>query len=298
MRVVVVGAGAVGGVIGGRLARAGFDVVLVARGAHLQAMREHGLRVEGPDETFVVRPPVAAEHEWRDGDIALVATKTQDVAAAITGIGDVPIVCATNGIAAERIVGSRAIGACVFLPATHLEPGVVQAWSAPLVGAVDVGEPMHELAAALRAAGFASEVRADIMKWKRGKLLSNLGNAIEALCGPSARRGALDDQARAEGIACYRAAGRDWPSEAEEQARRAGIGSRPIGTAKRGGGSTWQSLVRGKPLEVDYLNGEIVRLGAQFGVPTPINAALLQLANAATRPGEMTEAELAARIGV
>ena len=298
MRLVVVGAGAVGGVIGGRLARAGYDVVLIARGAHLEAMRARGLRVEGPDETFVVTPPVAATHEWKSGDVALVATKTQDVATAIAQIPEVPIVCATNGIAAERIVGPRAIGACVYLPATHLEPGVVQAWSAPLVGAVDVGEPMHELAAALRAAGFASEVRADIMRWKRGKLLSNLGNAIEALCGPSARRGALDHKARDEGTACYRAAGLDWPGEAEEQARRAGIGSRPIAGKTRGGGSTWQSLVRGKPLEVDYLNGEIVRLGAQFGVPTPINAGLLELANAATRPGEMTEAELAARLGV
>ena len=296
MRVVVVGAGAVGGVIGGRLARAGRDVVLIARGAHLQAMRERGLRVEGPDETFVVTPPVASEHDWRGGDVALLATKTQDVAAAIENIGDVPIVCATNGIAAERIVGARAVGACVYLPATHLQPGVVQAWSAPLVGAVDVGEPMHELAAALRAAGFASEVRADIMRWKRGKLLSNLGNAIEALCGPSARRGALDYRARDEAIACYRAAGLDWPSEAEEQARRAGIASRPIAGGTRGGGSTWQSLVRGKPLEVDYLNGEIVRMGARLGVPTPINAALLALANAATRPGEMTEAELTALV--
>jgi 2-dehydropantoate 2-reductase len=297
MRIVVVGAGAIGGVIGGRLARAGADVVLVARGAHLEAIRERGLRVEGPDETFVVHPPTVAD--WRTDSIAVLATKTQDAERALEGVPrELPVACATNGVEAERIaarLGHPVIGMCVYLPATHLAPGVVQAWSAPLVGVLDLGDN-EELATALRLAGFASEVKADIMRWKRGKLLSNLGNAIEALCGPAAKRGELDRRARAEGIACYQSAGLTWPTPEEEAARRAGIVSRPIAGATRGGGSTWQSLVRGKRLECDYLNGEIVRLGAAHGVATPINAALLRLANEATAAGAMSIEELTARV--
>jgi 2-dehydropantoate 2-reductase len=59
----------------------------------------------------------------------------------------------------------------------------------------------------------------------------------------------------------------------------------PVGGEVRGGGSTWQSLVRGRPLEVDWLNGEIVLLGAEHGVPTPVNAALRRAANAAAASG-------------
>jgi 2-dehydropantoate 2-reductase len=61
--------------------------------------------------------------------------------------------------------------------------------------------------------------------------------------------------------------------------------AQPVGGETRGGGSTWQSLVRGRPLEVDWLNGEIVLLGAEHGVPTPANAALRRAANAAAARG-------------
>lgn len=293
MRLVIIGAGAVGGVVAGYLARAGRSIVVVARGAHGAAIRDRGLTVESPAETFVVRPPVVELErvEWRADDVALVCVKTHDVAAVVRELPHVPIVCVTNGLEAERIAlrhTHEVYGACVYLPGTHLEPGVVQAWATPVPGMIDLGRYPHgtgqagPIAEALVAAGFKSSVRADVMRDKRGKLLSNLANAIEALCGRAARQSPVAERARAEGIAVFAAAGLAY---ADDIAERAGLVAQPIRGVARAGGSTWQSLSRGRPLETDYLNGEIVLLGRLHGVPTPVNAKLQRLAAEASRDG-------------
>jgi 2-dehydropantoate 2-reductase len=292
MRFVVVGAGAIGGSVGALLARAGFDVVLVARGPHGDAIREHGLRLETPDEALVVHAPVTLDPVWRDDDVCLLAVKTQDAELAIRNIPpQVPIVCLTNGIAAERIAARRAqrvYGAYLFVPASHLTPGVVQLWGAPVPGVIDVGaypegrgELSSTISTAVRSAGFVSEVRADIMRYKRGKLLLNVGNVVEALCGPFDDELEIEMIARAEGIACFEAAGLAYTIDETPS-----VSLREIAGATRPGCSTWQSLARGKGLEVDYLNGEIVALGRAHGVPTPANAVLQRLAAEAVERGD------------
>jgi 2-dehydropantoate 2-reductase len=143
------------------------------------------------------------------------------------------------------------------------------------------------LADAFRAATFHAEARPDIMRWKYTKLLMNLGNAVEALCGPSARVGELAGRARREGIAALDAAGIDYVSD-EDFATRRGDLIRPqsIGGGPRPGGSSWQSLERGTGrIEADYLNGEISLLGRLHGVATPVNDLLRRAANEAARSG-------------
>lgn len=317
MRLVVHGAGGVGGVIGARLFQHGHDVVLVARGEHGAAIQRDGLRVESPDGAVVVPVPCAldgADVDWRDGDVVLLAVQSQHTAAALASIPvDVPVVCVQNGVENERVAlrsFSRVYGVCVMLPATRLVPGVVQASSAPVTGILDVGrypsgvdEVAASVAAAFAASTFESEARPDIMRWKYSKLLMNLGNAVEAVCGPEARRGRLPGLARAEGEACLRAAGIDFVSEAEDEARRGGlVRLRPIDGARRQGGSTWQALTRSGSVETDYLNGEIVLLGRLHGVPTPVNEALQRevrrLAEAGAPPGALAEDEVLSRAGV
>ncbi|HET9620045.1 MAG TPA: 2-dehydropantoate 2-reductase N-terminal domain-containing protein [Kofleriaceae bacterium] len=317
MRLVVIGIGAIGGVIGGFVARAGGDVVLVARGAQLAAIRAGGLRVDTPGGSFSVAPPVVAtpaEVDWRPGDLAVIAVKTQDLAPILIELAavapGVPVACMTNGLEAERLavrwVGEVVAG-CVMLPGTYLEPGVVQAWAAPGPGAIDLGaypdgggRLAAELAHALGAAGFDCQVRADIQRWKRGKLLSNLGNGAEALCGRGARQTSLVERARREAIACFEAAGLSFVPADEYAARNTATAAQPIGDARRAGGSTWQSLARGGSLETDYLNGEVVLLGRLHGVATPVNAMLQRVASDATRrgerPGARTIAELEALV--
>ena len=299
-RFVIIGAGAVGGVIGGFLAKVGHDVLLVARGAHLAALQAHGLRVETPTETFTLPIPATARVTWQPGDVALVATKTQDVTAALRDQAlppEVPVVCMTNGLEAERIAlrfAEQVYAGCVILPGVHMQPGVVQVWAAPTPGLLDLGRypetTEHDataqmISAALVAAGFGSRALQDPLRWKRRKLLLNLANGAEALVGEAARSSVIVELAKAEALACFAALGLACASEEEDAARRKAITFAPIGGQRaRDGGSTYQSLARGSAtLETDYLNGEIVLLGRQGGVPTPVNTRLQQIAAAAAR---------------
>jgi 2-dehydropantoate 2-reductase len=157
----------------------------------------------------------------------------------------------------------------------------------------------EEVAAAFRGSTFHADVRPDIMRWKYRKLLLNLGNAVEALCGSAGRGSGLVEQARREGVECLNAAGIEFASDEEEPARRERqLGLQPIDGQKRPGGSSWQSLERGtRSIEADYLNGEIVLLGRTYGVSTPVNELLQRLATQAARegkpPGSLSTAAIA-----
>jgi 2-dehydropantoate 2-reductase len=295
MRYVIFGAGAIGGTIGGRLAEHGHDVVLVARGAHLDALRSDGLLLRTPGGPVQVDVPATDDVGTlglRAEDVVVVCTKSQDSVAALDAIAaaapDVSVVCAQNGVENERVAlrrFPRVHGMAVMLPAAHLEPGVVDAHGAPASGILDVGryptgvdEVDEALAAALASSGFISSADPDVMARKYGKLLLNLANVLEAACGMrDGAVGELYQRARAEALACYAAAGIDAPTD-DDAERRKGMRMAPIDGVRRDGGSTWQSLARSAPsIETDHLNGEIVLLGRLHGVPTPVNEALQRL---------------------
>ncbi|OZM79559.1 ketopantoate reductase family protein [Pseudonocardia sp. MH-G8] len=321
MRYVVIGAGAIGGTIGARLAEAGRDVVLVARGAHLDALRESGLTLDEPGRSRTLRLPAAGgvdEIGWQDGDVALLCTKTQDTVVLLDALRAVapavPVVCAQNGVANERFAADRFASVqamCVVLPAEHLTPGRVVAYSTPVPGILDIGrcpegvDAVTEVVAAdLTAAGFSARTDPAIMRAKYRKLLLNLGNAAEAACGPDdPDLRELADLARAEGERCLAAAGIDVQSREEERTRRGGfITEEPVDGAARQGGSTWQSLRRGAgSVEAEYLNGEIVALGRAHEVPTPVNALLLdtvaEMAASTEAPGSRKAQGLLATVG-
>jgi 2-dehydropantoate 2-reductase len=322
MRFIVYGAGAIGGVVGARLFRAGIPVVLIARGAHLAAIRRNGLLLRTPEGAESFGVPAAAdpsEIAFRGGDVVLLATKTQDAAAALDALRaaagpGVPVVCLQNGLESARLAlrrFERVLGSLLVLPTSHLEPGVVMAHSSPVPGIVDVGrfpegsdDLAERVAGALRGAGFASEVRAEIQPWQWAKLLTNLLNALHAACGPDADLGELPAALRAEGEACLRAAGIPFVDTAAFGARARGVVRlAPIEGQPRGGGSSWQSLARGTgSIEADFLNGEIALLGRQHGVATPLNAALQSLAARLARerqaPASLAPAELRGALGL
>jgi len=175
----------------------------------------------------------------------------------------------------------------VLCPASHLRPGVIVAHSAPVTGLFDLGrypsgvdDVAEAIAEALQASTFESLPRPDIMRWKYRKLIMNLTNAIEALSGPEGRESALAREARREGEAVLQAAGVAVASVEEDRARRADLlAYRPTPSGTRGGGSSWQSLERGTgSIEAEFLNGEIVLLGALHGLDTPVNRRLVVLA--------------------
>jgi 2-dehydropantoate 2-reductase len=317
-RYVVLGAGAVGGVVGGFMARAGHEVVLIARGAHLDALRRDGLTLQWPegDVTLPIETVGAPDElTWRDDDVVLLATKSQHTDAALDDLAaaappDVPVLCLQNGVENERRALRRFAhvhGVCVMLPAAHLEPGLVEAYSAPNIGILDLGrypsgidDVDREVAAAWSASNFSSEPVADIMAWKHAKLLMNLANVVEAACGPGPSR--VAELAHDEAMMVLRVAGIPFATAEQDAARRGDlIRLRPIDGRRRGGGSTWQSLARGVgSVETDDLNGQIVLLGRLHDAPTPVNEMLQRLgaemARDRTPPGSFTDDELLQRL--
>lgn len=326
MRFVVFGAGAIGGAVGGRLFQQGLDVTLVARGEHGRALRS-GLVLEDPKET--VRLPIRAGEDvadlsWAgdaDGDVVvLLAVKGQHTDHALAQLmaasapPTTPVVCMQNGVENERRAlrhFPRTFGMCVMCPASQLHPGVVQVHSAPVSGLLDLGcfpqgvdAQAQAIADAIDATTFESVARPDIMRWKYRKLLMNLPNAVEALCGPGARFSPLAKEVQREGKEVLAAAGIEAVSSEEDRERRGDhLQMAATASGEWQGGSSWQSLARGAgSIEAEYLNGEIALLGGLHGVPTPVNELLQRLALRAASegkpPGSMRLAELSDMAGV
>jgi 2-dehydropantoate 2-reductase len=317
-RYVVYGAGGIGASLGAQLHAAGREVLLIARGAHGATIAEQGLEYVTPKGRTRLALPVVAEPgavRFGSGDVVVLAMKTQDSLAAIEALAatadpEIPILCAQNGVENERLALRRfrsVIGLAVWIPASFIDPGVVLNYAphAPIeLGGIPSGVDARVQAVAgdLCAAGFAAEAREDVLAWKYAKLLTNAVSTLDAVCGG---RADLDDvvaRIKAEGMACYRAAGIGVVAPAEYEARVAfaiaAMGE--IDGAPRAGGSGVQSLARGRgSIETDYINGEIVLLGRQVGVATPANAAVQRIARALAhrrRPGPLSPQTLRAEI--
>ena len=232
MRFVIFGAGAIGGVVGAKLHQAGFDVALIARGAHYRAIRDHGLTLEQPHATAAhLQIPVAdapGAREWSGEEIVMLATKGQDTMGALADLKaaapmSTPVVCLQNGVDNERTalrLFANVYGAVVMSPTAHLEPGIVQAYGTRGTGVIDIGrypnglDPLcEEIANALGASDFSSMARPDIMRFKHAKLLGNLANAVDAICEPGPPAGEVVELAREEGEAALTAAGIEFVAE-------------------------------------------------------------------------------------
>jgi 2-dehydropantoate 2-reductase len=282
-----------------------------------------------PAGEWLTKPPVVTsvtDLQWQDGDVALLAVKSvallavksQDTDGVLTELAavapaDTPIVCLQNGVANEPAALRRfanVYAVPVLCPCGHLEPGVVEAYGLRTVGIVDVGRypsgsdrVAGEISAAFRLAGYESVVRDDVQRWKWAKLITNLANAVEAVCGlgPDARP--VLKAVRLEGQACLDAAGIDAASREEDQERRGDLLELgDIGDSPRLGGSTWQSLARSaSAVETDYLTGEVILLGRLHGVPTPVNETLQRLVRQMLRdhvpPASMPVEQVLAELG-
>lgn len=320
MRFVVFGAGAVGGVVGALLHRAGQEVVLIARGEHLAAIQRDGLRLISPTDASVEQVRAVGspdEVDWRPDDVVLLAVKSDATVPAVTALAaaappSISLVCLQNGVANEPTAlrwFEHVYGVVVMAPTSHLEPGVVEANCSPTPAMLDIGRfpggtdaTAQTVASAFTAAGMPSYAFPDIMAWKYRKLLMNLGNAVQAVCSLGDGFDVLRDLIRREGEAALAAAGIKPVSEAEEAERRGDILQiEEIPGRSRGGGSSWQSLERRTGvIETDYLNGEIVWLGRQYGVATPANELIRReanrLAGERSRPGVVDPLSLLATL--
>lgn len=311
-RYIVVGAGAIGATVAAELHRSGTDVLLIARGEQLAALRRDGLRYVRPDGVHTLDLPVAGgpdEVALRADDVLVVATKSQDTEEVLRRwawlpVGDgagvaadeLPVVLLQNGLANERAALRRfatVVGAMVWLPAGHLAPGEVVARSGRTVGALWLGRyprgshpVVPAVAADLRAAGFAVQEVTDVVRWKAAKLLNNLRNAADALYRRSSLRDLAVGALRAEGRAVLAAAGTGVADpRAEGTVDVSGVSAGDVPGYPVGGGSTWQSLARGGEPETDFLNGEITLLARLAGADAPLNLAMQRRVRRAVREG-------------
>jgi 2-dehydropantoate 2-reductase len=319
MRVVIYGAGAVGSVLGGRLRQGGADVVLVARPAHVAAICERGLTLrtaKGSESVAIDAVTSVDQLTPSSGDVVVITAKTQDTSqihnTLLAWNPDVAVVCGTNGVEHERRalrLFRRVYGMVVQMPAQFERPGEVTALCAPTNAVLDVGcypsgvdDVATELAAMINGSPhLSSEIDADVMIKKYGKLLVNLGNPADAVCGPTGRRARVVTAAIDEGQRVYDRAGIRWKQSPErETAYKARMATLQFDLPEGDtflGGSTWQSLMKGATtLETDYFNGEIILLGRLHGVPTPTNEFLqrymIMMLGEHRQPGEVTADEL------
>ncbi|GAB2461473.1 2-dehydropantoate 2-reductase [Conyzicola lurida] len=306
MRIAVIGAGAVGGAMAALLHRGGHEIEVTARGAHLDAIRESGIRLGGAWGSHVA-PVAAGEVLTVAPELVIVTTKAQDAAAAITAnlsvIGEAPILVVQNGldgIAIARLAAplSPVVGGLAMFAASFLSPGEVTITTAnPTFLGGDDAAVVKAVAKVLGAVMPVTRVD-DFAGAQWTKLVVNQINALPAVTGLSvqdtiAHRGlrrVLTTSMR-ESVDVANALGVRFASLGGLGRARLGLFSAlPIGAAealprlmrRRMGttpnpGSTLQSLRRGQPTEVDYLNGAVVAAGLRAGVPTPVNALIVRL---------------------
>lgn len=291
MRIAILGAGGVGGYFGAVLARSGNDVTLLARGAHLAAIRERGLAIRGERESFTL-PLLATDDPaaLAGAELVLVAVKSYslgEVAPIARTLADdgamiVPLlngVEAADSLAAMGVPRSQILGGLTMVSAAKREPGVIDVagWQSHIT----IGEFDGSLSPRAQRAGLALEgagidvtvsEHIDVALWRKFNMLC----AMAAACGmarsdvhgirdvPLGHR--LIERAVSEIAAVGRALGVAIPAEQEVETMRR-IDSLP-GTMKP---SFLLDLERGGPTELDVLSGAVARMGAATGVPTPIH---------------------------
>ena len=321
MRVIIYGAGGIGGVVGGHLVRAGHDVVLIGRRGHVQAINEHGLRLVTPLDTHILRLSAVTSPDqinFGPDDVVFICMKGQDTEEALRTLkkvaSDVPIFCLQNGVRNEETTARyfpRVYGAMVRIGAVYLTDGEVTAYRDPpgwlVIGCYPRGmdELAQGVAAKLRTAGFMVMVTPDVMPYKWGKLMDNLGNAVGAIT--DARGGntaAITHAAQQELQDLLTQAGIHWVP-AEEVARQLPEITMPLrGSLDREAkSSTWQSLARRTgTIETEFLNGEVVRLAKKLGRQTPVNEKLwnicLEMSANRDLPGKYTPSQLRQLLGL
>jgi 2-dehydropantoate 2-reductase len=296
LKVAVMGAGAVGCYFGGMLARAGHDVVLIARPQHVEAVARAGLRME--TKSFDERVPVAASVDAaavRDADLVLFAVKSTDTEAAGAQLAphlsaDALVLCLQNGVDnADRlrtVLPPGQVAAAVVYVATEMAgPGHVKHHGrGELV--IEPARGSQEAAQALVAAGVPTEVSTNVRGALWGKLIINCAyNAISAIAqrpyGENVKSPGIWDVMHDvvdECLAIAKAEGVVVPGEMHAVVHQL------VQTMPTQMSSTAQDLARGKPSEIDYLNGFIVRRGEALGIPTPCNNVLWALVKLLERP--------------
>jgi 2-dehydropantoate 2-reductase len=293
MRIAVCGAGGVGGYFGGRLAQAGADVHLIARGSHLEALRTHGLRVHSVKGDFAVRIPATDDPaDIGPCDYVLFCVKAFDTESAAARLGPLlgdatAVVSLQNGVDNEeklaRSVGQdHVMGGAAFIFSGIAEPGVIVHTGGPTsitFGELDgqVTERAQRLLACCQQAGFAAELSESIrtVLWAKLAFICAQAGMTAAVRLPIgeirtvAAAWTAFQRLVAEVAAVAEADGTPVPLAAQERALTMAQSVEPGSFS-----SLHDDLVAGRGMELDALHGFVVRRAADHGVPVPMSEAI------------------------
>ncbi len=296
MKIAVMGAGALGCYFGGRLAAAGGDVSFIARGAHLEALQRDGLRVESPLGDFHLPDVRASDDPGAFGpvDLVLFLVKLYDTEAAAQAMmpmlgPETSVFSFQNGVNSSQRIGAiagpeRVVNGIALIPADVRSPGVIS-HNGPFARLVFGEKDGHEsprckaFESALHEAGVDAAIVDDIQVkiWEKFIMLSALsamtaltrlpiGKILEDAACAQLFRAAIDETSAVGRVICP-----DLTADASARALEFANRLPPGGRA-----SMLDDLERGKRLELDDLSGEVVRLGAAHGVPTPTHKFVAQ----------------------
>jgi 2-dehydropantoate 2-reductase len=327
-KIAVIGAGAIGSILAAVWTRAGEDVTLVVRPERVEALRASGLRASGMAGDFHVMPKVEAEIP-PGTEFVIFTMKTQDLAGALkerkSSLGNAVVVTTQNGVRAREIVlaelGAEPITATLLLNASSLEPGTVRY---NRIGHTVLGAVPAERREALAEMDVLFELVTPVFVTDQiegamwSKLVINaLTNSLQALTGKPLSECVNDPVIASfavrqlkESFGVVRAAGIpliDMPSAPMKLFSMmvrlpAFVGKailrKNLGRADEAATmtSTLQSILRKQPTEIDYLNGEFVRLGEKTGFPTPVNRAIVEAIRRIETNGEFLSRDDIARL--
>ena len=292
MKIVIMGAGGLGGYIGGQLLRAGRDVSLVARGAHLEALKSTGLEVRW-NGTSARLPSVAATGDpaaLPTADLIIVAVKSYDLAGAMDAMRPIvgpetAIVPILNGVDHIRLLNEafgagRVLGGLSSMTAHMVAPGIVERLGQH--GILEIGEQPGQSAGSCKQTEALLSVDG-LEPRMSARIIGSMWQKLAAICGASVccvvrgdkaavLRGApetmdLARQLAAEAVKVGQARGVEVESTAIDAFVQL-FDSVPLGFKP----SMLVGLERGQRLELEALNGAVVRMGRETGMPTPANA--------------------------
>jgi 2-dehydropantoate 2-reductase len=318
MKVAVIGAGAIGGLVAGYLTDKGEEVLLVPPPEHVDAIAKTGLTIEGVRGKLCVRLPVKGQLDERT-DLVILATKILDLEKSMTQniayLKDVPLISVQNGVRAERIIADclgaqRLFPSIVMFGATYLAPGkIVHNFEGDwIVGQAKAGpnEMLHGITK-VTSKIFPSPESGDMggMKWL--KLFINANNCLPAIVGKSIQETfchiplcKISVRIWQEGLDLVTKANialSSLPTFPVE--RLSHLVSMPLDEAAKIFstimlnlskeplyGSILQSIHRKRPSEIDYINGEFVNLAVSVGQKAPLNERLVQMVHDVERDGK------------
>lgn len=323
MKTAIIGAGAIGNLVAGYLADKNEQVVLIAHPQQYAAISQYGLTIEGVRGRFSVKLPVKEKLDEKV-NLAILATKTQDLEKAIlenfSYLKGAYILTIQNGVRAEELVAKKLgrdnlFASIVMFGATYLAPNkVIHNFEGDwILGSMDFGrEKVVEEIAKITSRIFPSPKSCDIMAMKWLKLFLSANNCLPAILGKSMQQTFKNISICKIGICIWKEA---WSLVTEARIKLASLPNFPVERIKELlslpedtsakifsnimtnlskeplYGSILQSIKRGRPSEIDYINGEFVDLASSIGQSAPLNKKLVQMVHEVEKNGRFFNEE-------